>query len=332
MKLRDDMKIDFVVPWVDGSDPEWQKEYSLYSGKPILHERYRDWGVFKYWFRAVEKYAPWVNKVHLITCGQVPDWLNTKHSKLNLVFHKDYIPQQWLPTFSSHPIELNMHRINGLSEHFVYFNDDMYLSAPCNQEDFFRNGLPCDQAITAFYHSDGIDVLYRRICNNDIAVINKNFDKKQVIRNNPLGWFNLKYGKRLLHNLYTLPLFWFPGLHIHHVAQPFLKSTFNEVWDKERMLLEETSSHRFRDNDDVNQYLFRFWALCSGKFSPRRINIGGCYSSGGDKQLVQQWFEKQNKKIVCINDGEGDFDINVEMKFLQDLFATVFPEKSSFEK
>lgn len=326
------MKIDFVVPWVDGSDPEWQKEYSKYSGKPVSPERYRDWGVFHYWFRAVEKYAPWVNRVHLITCGQVPEWLNTEHPKLNLVFHEDYIPHEWLPTFSSHPIELNIHRIPELSEHFVYFNDDTYLSAPCLETDFFKNGLPCDQAILTFYRMNRSDMYFYKILNNMMLVINKHFSKQQVIRNNPYGWFNIKYGKRLFYNIYCMPFDWFPGFHIHHVAQPFLKSTFRKVWDSERDLLEETSSHRFRDQNDVNQYLFRFWALSSGGFTPISINNGGCYYPGGDKKSVQHWITRQSKKLVCINDGEGDFDIALEMKFLQDLFATVFPEKSSFER
>ena len=326
------MKIDFVVPWVDGSDPEWQKEYSKYSNKPIAPERYRDWGTFPYWFRAVEKYAPWVNKVHLITCGQVPVWLNTEHPKLNLVFHEDYIPHEWLPTFSSHPIELNLHRIPELSEHFVYFNDDFFLGAPCTERDFFYKELPCDQAITTFYDMNGAGVSFFYTISNVISVINQHFPKHQVIRENPFGWFNLKYGKRFFYNLYCIPLDWFPGLHIHHMAQPFLKSTFEEVWKKEKNLLEEVSGHRFREHMDVNQYLMRFWALCSGKFSPGKISKGGFYSPGGDKKRVENWFTSQSKKLICINDTEIDFDIDAEIKFLQELLARVFPEKSSFEK
>ena len=65
-------KIDFVVPWVDSNDPEWIKSYNHYRPeKPIQDTaRFRDWGIFRYWFRAVERYAPWVNKVFLITNGK----------------------------------------------------------------------------------------------------------------------------------------------------------------------------------------------------------------------------------------------------------------------
>lgn len=125
--------IDFVVLWVDCNDAEWQKEKNRYAGiKDIDNSviRYQDWENFKYWFRSVEKYAPWVNRVHLVTNGQVPDWLNTECPKLNLVKHSDYMPSSSLPTFNSNAIEVGIWEIPGLSEHFVCFNDDVFLTAP----------------------------------------------------------------------------------------------------------------------------------------------------------------------------------------------------------
>jgi len=128
-----DYPIDFVVTWVDGNDPVWQKERAETLG---LHEyaasgngvcRYRDWSSFRYWFRAVETYAPWVRYVHLVTWGHVPEWLKLDCPKLRIVNHKDYVPAEYLPTFNCQPLELNLFRIPDLSEHFVYFNDDMLL-------------------------------------------------------------------------------------------------------------------------------------------------------------------------------------------------------------
>ncbi|MDE8070900.1 stealth family protein, partial [Erysipelothrix rhusiopathiae] len=130
------LKIDFVVPWVDGSDKDWIRDRLQLEGKgvEITDSDYRDWDIFKYWFRAVEMYAPWVNNVYLITYGHLPEFLNVDHPKLKIINHTDYIPKEYLPTFSSHAIELNMHRIEGLSEHFVYFNDDMFLNKPVTPE------------------------------------------------------------------------------------------------------------------------------------------------------------------------------------------------------
>lgn len=140
-------KIDFILTWVDGNDDKWREERNRYDlngelGNKSVH--YRDWGTLKYWFRGVEKFAPWVHKIHFVTCGQVPEWLNVDHPKINLVNHEDYMPPKYLPTFSANPIELNFHRIKDLSEQFVYFNDDTFLTAPTLEEDFFTNGLPCD--------------------------------------------------------------------------------------------------------------------------------------------------------------------------------------------
>lgn len=122
------MKIDFVVTWLDANDPIWRESYNKYRGGVHKEDRgrYRNWDLFRYWFRAVENYAPWVNKVFLVTNGKFPDWINAKHPKLVLIKHTDYMPEKYLPTFNSRAIELNFHCIPGLSEHFVYFNDDMF--------------------------------------------------------------------------------------------------------------------------------------------------------------------------------------------------------------
>ena len=142
--------IDIVIPWVDGADPVWQQERARFqpsSGADSSAARYRDWDTLRYWFRGIERYAPWVRTIHFITYGHLPAWLNTSNPKLHVVNHRDYIPKEYLPTFSSHTIELNMHRIEGLAEHFLYFNDDVFLNAPTKPEDFFMKGLPADTAV-----------------------------------------------------------------------------------------------------------------------------------------------------------------------------------------
>ena len=106
--------------------------------------RYRDWDNLQYWFRCVEKYCPWVRKIHIVTCGHFPEFLVKEHPKLNFVTHDQIIDAACLPTFSSHVIEINLHKIESLAEHFVYFNDDMFITQPLLPEFFFREGLPCD--------------------------------------------------------------------------------------------------------------------------------------------------------------------------------------------
>lgn len=97
-------KIDIVVLWVDGSDPEFIREKQEVTGRiSVSNElvdgdlRYREFGIFNYWFRMIEKHAPWVNNVYLITNGQKPEWLNLEHPKLRWITHKEFIPEEYLP-------------------------------------------------------------------------------------------------------------------------------------------------------------------------------------------------------------------------------------------
>lgn len=145
-------------------------------------ERYRDWDNLKYWFRGVERYAPWVNKIYFVTCGQIPEWLNTENPKLVCINHSDYMKEEYLPTFSSHPIELNLYRIGDLSEKVVYFNDDMFLINKVKPEDFFVNDKP---VYTPILHAvlplaTSNSEIMSHIYINMVTAINRNFSKKKV--------------------------------------------------------------------------------------------------------------------------------------------------------
>ena len=142
-------EIDFVILWVDGNDPAWREEFvrtRQAENDDASEIRYRDWRNLHYWFRSAERFAPWVRKVHFITWGHLPAWLRRDHPKLHIVNHRDFIPAEYLPTFNSNTIELNIHRIEGLADRFVLFNDDTFLTRGCRPEDFFRRGVPCDMA------------------------------------------------------------------------------------------------------------------------------------------------------------------------------------------
>ena len=153
-----DNKIDFVITWVDGNDPVWRKDFKHYSeieGKEVDKRPvwFRNWDNLQYWFRGVEKFAPWVNNIYFVTYGHLPEWLNVNHPKLQIVKHEDFIPKEYLPTFSSRVIGFFFHRIKGLSEKFVYFNDDMFLINNVRPDRFFRDGLPCDfPGLSDFVH------------------------------------------------------------------------------------------------------------------------------------------------------------------------------------
>lgn len=326
--------IDIVVPWVDGFDPIWRKERDKYHpmpGSDNCEARYRDWGLFRYWFRSIAQFAPWVHKIHLVTYGHVPKWLNLSHPKLHIVNHKDYIPEEYLPTFSSHVIELNMHRIPNLSEHFVYFNDDVYLNRPTTAGDFFINGLPVDSAILGMVSiSDQVSFM-PYIMLNMLGIINQNFSKRQIVMKNLSKWFSAQYGKLIFHNLYFFPGRNFGGFRNFHTCIPYRRQTLNLIWNTFPEPLKNTCSHRFRSRTDINQYFFRYWQLLRGEFMPGRPN-STYLTIGEDDAAAISAALSGRKKIICINDDPADFDFETEQKKLLAIFETKFPKACEFEK
>ncbi|XP_074026778.1 N-acetylglucosamine-1-phosphate transferase subunits alpha and beta isoform X1 [Leptinotarsa decemlineata] len=138
--------VDVVYTWVNGSDPVFlqnlenyiEAESDLYD---VSKQRFDDKEELKFSLRSLEKYAPWVNHVYIVTNGQIPSWLNLDYEKVTLVTHEEIFKDTFnLPTFSSPAIESNLHRISRLSKKFIYFNDDIFLGMPTYLEDFFTTG------------------------------------------------------------------------------------------------------------------------------------------------------------------------------------------------
>ena len=337
--------IDFIITWVDGNDPEWQAEKAKYkkSTGDARANRYREWDTLRYWFRGVEKFAPWVNNIYFVTCGHRPSWLNTDHPKLKIVNHRDYIPEEWLPTFSSRPIDMNFHRIPELSEHFVYFNDDMFLISKTERTDFFIKGLPCDAAIQNVVVPKGKDdngdkligdSLYTPVFYNT-AVLNRNFDKKKVIKANRAKWFSSRYGKQMFKNLLLNYWNYFTGFQTVHLPYSYLKETYREVWEKEPEILSQACEHKFRTATDVNHYIFSYWQFANGTFMPRDLSTGSLMPICNDEQRNQRIYDAiqgQKLKFICVNDqfsGNNYDEVNGQ---LVSSFEKILPEKSGFER
>lgn len=330
------MEIDFVVTWVDMNDSAWKEEFNKYSRNPrnesngVTDARFRDYGFLRYWFRGVEKFAPWVRKIHFVTCGQKPDWLNENNPKINLVSHKDFIPAEFLPTYNSVVIERFMHKIPGLADHFVYFNDDFYIINHLTPERFFRNGLPCDIAI--FQYNPSWSQYYVTLKNN-IRLINRNFNKKEVIARDRDKWFSPVYGSKVKMNRLLEPYGKFITLRTPHNAMPFLRSTFEEVWAAEGEELTRTSANRFRAVTDYTPELFRTWQICRGNFEP--------YNTYTDTKMFPllikssqaiEAIRHQKYKLVCLNDNQHIRNYDAVMERIAGAFESILPEKSSFEK
>lgn len=338
--------IDFVVTWVDGSDPVWLKEKETYEralGIAVERsdngdERYRDWDVFRYWFRAVETYAPWVRNVYLVTCGQIPSWIDPEAPKLKIVNHSDFIPEKYLPTFSANPIELNLHRIEGLSEHFVYFNDDIFLGRPVRPEDFFTGGFP-NYTAAARPLINMTNGGFEHMQFSTMGAINSHFadDISQRIDNHPEKWFAREYGQYYIDwNLHAYDRNYLPGMFTPHLGVACRKSAMHKVWEALPDILNETCLHRFRTPKDVIHQIFSIWEILEGNFHPvGKAHHGKLFSAQLEaRDQIAEAIVKGRYRMICINDSEqlsrADY---LELKnHVKEAFEKAFPAKSHFEK
>lgn len=332
------MNTDIVILWVDGNDPAWLEEKSKYAPPAAVDSnsvnRYRDWGLLPYWFRAIEKHAPWVRKIHFVTWGHVPAFLNLDAPKLHIVRHEDFIPKAYLPTFSSHTIEMNIHRIPDLAEHFIYFNDDMFLLRPMAPEQFFRNGLPCTYGREVPWTFNGTVGIWEHAVANNLGVINKHFSKKDFIRNHNAKLYSKCYGwKNNLRTFVLNTLFpdHFCGFQNLHAPAAYLKKTFEEVWAAEPELLHNTCHDRFRTAENVNQWVCLWWQVASGNFEPCIVDNVVNSVTGENLEQMCAIVEGQTHNFVCINDPEADVDFEALSGRLKKAFETILPKKSSFE-
>jgi hypothetical protein len=333
-------KIDIVIPWVDGSDPKWLAEKKQYQPDLNIDAsicRYRDWGLLKYWFRGIDKYAQWVNKIFFVTWGHIPEWLDTNNNKIEIIKHSDYLPEDYRPTFNSNTIMINLHRIKGLSENFVIFNDDFYIINKTNDKDFFINNIPCDN-IALNVHCPKKSQSAQNLCFNDAGVINEHFDFKTTFKKNRNLWYNWKNGKEIIRTITLSKCPRYPGFYYHHLPQGYRKSTFEKVWKAEYDYLDKVSKNKFRTTEDVNEWLMKDWQIVEGNVKIRNQKLGDVFHmrdnlmpEQGNK--IAEYIEKQKEKCIVINDGQLIGSKSQEaLPKIVDAFEKIFPEKSSFEK
>ena len=335
------MDIDIVVLWVDGNDPAWQAEKNRYSPKKIDNSnaanRYRDWNLMPYWFRAIEAFTPWVRTVHFVTWGHLPSFLNADNPRLHIVRHEDYMPPEALPCFNSCALEMNLHRIKGLAERFVYLNDDVFIIRPMEAGKFFneKTGLPCNQFGEMPCYLKGALNPHEVSVVRDVGLINKWFDKKKVsLLKYPGKYCSTAYplienvrnvGLKLLYSGY------YTGFRSFHAASAFMKSSFEEVWEKEPELLMQTTKEKFRSYICVNQYLPLWWQLASGKFSPVRISADVKDTTPANLPYLCDLISGQKRDMLCLNDPSEEVDFESVSEQLRAAFEKILPEKSSFE-
>ena len=168
---------------------------------------------------------------------------------------------------------------------------------------------------------------------NNSLVLCKYFNKRENVKKYPGNYFKLGYPPLyFFYNMLELAFPRYTGFYTVHGPSPYLKHTFLELWEKEGKLLTETSTHRFRDKEDVTQYLFREWQKLSDEFVPKNIVKDFAYFNiAKENKRLLQTITKQKKKVICINDQNIGAEFARVKLEVQEAFQTILPEVSSFE-
>lgn len=293
--------MDIVITYVNGNDPVWQQDYEKHTSEPVMEKRFRDWGTLHYLLRGVEKNMPFVRNVYLVVShpSQVPDWVDTEN--LKIVLHKDIIPEEFLPTFNCNPIEMHLHRIEGLDEEFIYFNDDCFPVGRCEPTDFFRDG----KIVIGFSHHLVVANMYKQICRNSDRAA------------------------RRAAGLRASCLFVRP----QHICTPMLRSVCEEVSAKLDKEIRATSACRLRSGNDLNQYLFLDYLHYTRRVVHRRISKKHFSVSVASVEKLRNFLLHPTKSIVCINDVHLPDGRYQEMRAaIHEAFEASLPDKSKFEK
>ena len=223
--------ITILYTWVDGSDPNFLKTKAKYNGgKKEINSRFRSADELKYSIRSVEKYMPWhEGDIIIFTAQQIPHWLNTTNPRIKMIFHKDVIPKYITPTYDSDVIELYFDKIPGISEQFIYFNDDVFVNNYVHPAFFF----------TTKEH-------YPRIYLSNKVYFNKKKINKEIKRNSIHNNFYAKsYHTDLIIKKYFDPNFQYYYLeHVAHVFYRDLMELFRHIFEEE---IKVVVTDRFRN-------------------------------------------------------------------------------------
>lgn len=292
-------EIDVVVTYVDPTDKDWQQTFERVTGvkNSENHCRYRNFENFQYLLRGIEKFMPWVRKLWVVVDNekQVPEWLNVDNPQLQVVYHRQFIPGHFLPTFNACLIELFFHRIKGLAEHFIYLNDDMFPMSEISPDCFF------DEFGMA------------RISHNPRTP--KTSNQFQKLLNNNEKLMKKRYGME-------------HGYTYNHIGYALIRSAMEDVIEDNYSVIEEAMSESPMRTEKnfmlqlVNNYLIYMHYSAEPVIRGRRVELK-------DGQPVKKYPHEQ---IVCYNDNKAlDKDYERVKKELNAILEELLPERSKFE-
>lgn len=295
--------VDAIITYVNNSDNAWFNSYikTTHTHNPNAC-RFRSWGTLKYLLRGIETYMPFVQNVLLVVSekSQVPFWVNT--SNVRVVYHSEFIPKRFLPTFNSCTIESFFWNIPNLSDKVIYFNDDMFPTAPMTADDFFTENTPHIQFNTL--QLSATSNLYRKQCRSGIDMMTKALNlpawpKGQIIRP-------------------------------YHITTAFTSDGLNAIRELCGDLIPNTVSVT-RNPNNVNQYIYAYWHYFTDNYIPETISYK--YFELTDKTFSEiiDTIDTTTYQMLCLNDSGGVKDYARTRYLLQAAFEKKFPNKSKYE-
>lgn len=314
--LTEDVRfpIDVVYTWVDGSDPMWQRRRSAYEGGGYHVEsanaaRYISRDELRYSLRALQQNAPWVRNVYVVTDRQRPGWLNDSHPRITVVDHSEIFDDpSALPTFNSHAIESRLHHIDGLSEHFLYFNDDMFLGCPVTPQTFFlSNGMT-----RTFLSPSQLPGWELTLGDRPVDAAGKN--NRRIILDN----FGSAIVQKMRHAPYALR-----RSVLHEIEREFAEAHWG------------TSHSRFRSPTDISipSSLYHYYAYFTGRAVPSEISFA--YLDLARPEIQRRLgilLARRDRQAFCINDTLSDgMDVARQTAMLRRFLDAYYPVPSPFE-
>lgn len=308
--------IDLVYLWVDGNDPVWRAKRDAFIGVPDSRSdannqgRFADNDELKYSLRSVEKYAPWIRRIFIITDNQVPAWLDTSNPRVRIVDHTEILPPEALPCFNSQTIEHRLHLIPGLAEKFLLSNDDMLLNRPMRPEDFFAaDGLP-----------------YQRMLRRPLKRLWLYVSQKILHLKTSDHVVNLQNATELIYRRYGV----YYNLKPHHNIDAYLRSNNARAYAAFADVIEPTLANHLRSLDDIQRLLYSLEALAVGKAHLKVVDERSSFYFDIHKPAHYRKFERLQPPFFCVNDSKHatEADRHALTAFLKRLF----PEPSQFEK
>lgn len=295
--------MDYVFPYVDSEDPAWREEYGKVFGSMRMDEsRFRSFGTLRYLLRSVAQNLPFIDRIVMIVSAesQVPDWID--RDRVRVVTHAEFMPEHHRPTFSSSAIESDMWRIDGLSEKFLYANDDLFQMKPMTEDDFFCGDKPRLTFNESDFHYQNI---YRRSCRNGMDMI---ADALGVERTEQ--WTLLKP---------------------QHCTKGILTRHMKEAGRMCSSRIEPTIT-KLRHQTNVTGFIYHYYAYYTGEYEPFNA-VSKFVVVEDDPASVVQAIQDGGEHILCINDsGLLSKDRYQDAgKAIRGEFEKLFPERCRYE-